>query len=214
MLKAFIFDMDGVLVDSMPYHVDAWISTLNEIGINISRQDLYDIEGSNNEGLINLVFSRNGRTPGPHDYEDLAKRKNKIFNGINKIHPYKGMVDCLDQLKKKYRLGVVSGSDNKIVHLIINKFFSEVFDIVISGDDVKEGKPSPEPYLKAAEMLGFLQDEYIVIENAIMGVESAKSAGLYCVAVASYIEPKKLEKADLIFKEHSELVKYLGHYLT
>ena len=67
MLKAFIFDMDGVLVDSMPYHVDAWITTLNEIGINISRQDLYDIEGSNNEGLINLVLSSNGRTPGPHD---------------------------------------------------------------------------------------------------------------------------------------------------
>lgn len=63
-------------------------------------------------------------------------------------------------------------------------------------------------------MLGFLQDEYIVIENAILGVESAKSAGLYCVAVASYIEPEKLEKADLIFKDHSELIKYLGHYLT
>ena len=214
MLKALIFDMDGVLVDSMPYHADAWITALNEIGINVSRQDIYDIEGSNHEGLINLVFSRNGRTPRPCDYEDLAKRKSKIFKSINKIHPFKGMVECLEQLKKRYHLGVVSGSDNKIVHLIINKFFSEVFDIVISGDDVEEGKPSPIPYLKAVEMLGILQDECIVIENAILGVESAKSAGLYCVAVASYIEPQKLEKADLVFKEHNELRKFLGHYLT
>jgi len=214
MLKALIFDMDGVLVDSMPYHADAWITVLNEIGINISRQDIYDIEGSNHKGLINLVFSRVGRTPRPRDYEDLANRKSRIFKSINEIHPFKGMVECLDQLKKRYRLGVVSGSDNKIVHLIINKFFPEVFDIVISGDDVEEGKPAPSPYLKAVEMLGILQDECIVIENAILGVESAKSAGLYCVAVASYIEPQKLEKADLIFKEHNELRKYLAHYLT
>jgi beta-phosphoglucomutase len=209
MLKSFIFDMDGVLVDSMPYHVDAWITVFSEININISSQDIYNIEGSNYKGLINLAFNKAGRTPKLNDFKELSRKKELIFKKINKLKPFDGMVECLNKLKEQYSLGVVSGSDRKIVHWIIDKFFPGLFDVIVSGEDVDEGKPSPEPYLKAVKMLNIKQDECIVIENAPLGVESAKNAGLYCVAVPTYVEPQNLKKADLVLNDHIALRKYL-----
>ena len=209
MLKSLIFDMDGVLVDSMPYHADALITVFSEININLSRQDIYNIEGSNYKGLINLAFDKNGRTPRPHDFEELSRKKELIFKKINNLKPFEGMVECLNRLKEQYSLGVVSGSDRKIIDWAVDKFFPGVFDVIVAGEDVDEGKPSPDPYLKAVKMLNIKQNECIVIENAAFGVESAKNAELYCVAVPTYVEPQMLKKADLVFKDHIALRKYL-----
>ncbi len=74
-LEALIFDVDGVLVDSMAYHADAWIQTFSEIGIDITRQQIYDIEGSNHVGMIEKVFKTVARRPQPHHFEDLRNRK-------------------------------------------------------------------------------------------------------------------------------------------
>ncbi|MCG7853109.1 MAG: HAD family phosphatase, partial [Methanosarcinaceae archaeon] len=116
---------------------------------------------------------------------------------------------CLYLLKKRYRLAVVSGADRAIVHSIMDRFFPGVFDVVISGEDVKEGKPSPEPYLKAVRMLNVQKDECIVFENAPMGVESAKRAGLYCVAIPTYLPPDTLKNADVVIENHSVFSRYL-----
>ncbi len=209
MLKAVIFDMDGVLVDSMPYHADAWIIVFAEAGIYIRRQDIYDLEGSNHEGIVRLVFEKAGKTPNPEDFYVLPKKKREIFAKINKIRVFEGIYECLDFLKNKCLLGVVSGSDKEIVTEIIAKFFPDTFSAIVSGNDVTAGKPSPEPYLKAVDMLGVSKDECIVIENSPLGVESAKRAGLYCIAIPTYVEAARLKSADVVLENHGLLKQYI-----
>ncbi|MBN2488061.1 MAG: HAD family phosphatase [Methanosarcinaceae archaeon] len=209
MLKALIFDVDGVLVDSMPYHADAWKAAFEDVGIHITRQDIYEIEGSNHVGVIQLIFKKAGRVPQPRDFDELSLKKREIFFRINDVKVFNDIDKCLSLLKKRYHLAVVSGADRAIVHSIMDRFFPGVFDVVISGEDVKEGKPSPEPYLKAVKMLNVQKDECIVFENAPMGVESAKRAGLYCVAIPTYLPPDTLKNADVVIENHSEFSRYL-----
>ncbi len=209
MIKAVIFDMDGILVDSMPYHADAWIIVFSEIGIYINRQDIYEIEGSNHEGIIKLVFEKAKRKPKPEDFYELSSKKKEIFERINKVKVFEGIYDCLDLLKNKCFLGVVSGSDKSVVLELIERFFPNTFDTVVTGNDVKQGKPSPDPYLKAIEMLKVKKEECLVIENSPLGVESAKKAGLYCIAIPTYVEARKLEKADAVLAKHAMLKDYL-----
>jgi len=210
MLKAVIFDMDGVLVDSMPYHADAWVSVFKDVGINIRREDIFDIEGSNHTGIINLVFKKAGRTPEPVDFIRLAQKKQEIFSKINKVKVFDGIYDCINSLKNKCVLGVASGSDKAVVIELIERFFPKTFTAIVSGNDVKEGKPSPEPYLKAVEMLKVNKDECIVIENAPLGVESAKRAGLYCIAIPTYVKPELLKDADIVLTNHAMLKGYMA----
>lgn len=209
MLKAFIFDMDGVLIDSMIYHADAWKAAFSDVGINVTRKDICNIEGSNHEQVIRMMFERSGKTPIQADFEGLASKKREIFARISNLKPFEGIYECLRTLKSIYSLAVVSGSDRADVLGILDRFFPGLFDIVVTGEDVKEGKPSPEPYLKVIELLGISKDECIVVENAPMGVESAKRAGLYCVAVPTYVEPERLKKADLVLADHAALIEYL-----
>lgn len=208
--KAVIFDMDGVLVDSMPYHADAWIAVFAEQGIHIKREDIYDIEGSNHEGIIRLVFRKAGRTPTHEDFKELAKKKMEIFTKTNKVTVFPGIYECLNFLKNKCLLGVVSGSDRAVVMELLLRFFPNTFDAVVTGNDVKEGKPSPEPYLKAVGMLELEKDDCIVIENAPLGVESAKSAGLFCIAIPTYVEAQRLKKADVVLANHGMLKDYIA----
>lgn len=212
MVKAVIFDMDGVLVDSMPYHADAWIIVFAEAGIYIKRQDVYEVEGSNHEGIIRLIFKKAGRTPAPEDFEELSLKKREVFARINNVEVFEGIHDCLDFLKNRCSLGVVSGSDKGVVMELIERFFPDTFEAIVTGNDVKEGKPSPEPYLKAVEMLGIRKDECIVIENAPLGVESAKRAGLYCVAIPTYVEKERLKNADVVLESHAALKDYVARF--
>lgn len=209
MLKAVIFDMDGVLVDSMPYHADAWIIVFDGVGIKIKREDIYEIEGSNHTGIIDLVFKKAGRIPEPSDFIKLAEEKKKIFSKINKVTVFNGIYECIDLLKNNCLLGVVSGSDKAIVIELIERFFPDTFSVLVTGNDVTEGKPSPEPYLKAVEMLKVEKQECIVIENAPMGVESAKRAGLYCIAIPTYVDPGMLKNADMIISNQKMLKEFL-----
>ncbi|HUV81676.1 MAG TPA: HAD family phosphatase [archaeon] len=213
MLKAIIFDMDGVLIDSMPCHAEAWKRVLAEKGVNITRQDIYNIEGSNHEGVIRLMFGKAGKVVDINELDELAQKKRELFRRKNQSKPFESITECLDLLKKKYRLGVVSGSDRAEVLDLLDRFFPGVFEIVVAGEDVREGKPSPEPYLKAVKMLGIEKEECIVIENAPMGVESAKRAGLYCIAMPIYVLPEKLEMADIVLENHPALIDYLKNHV-
>lgn len=208
MLKAIIFDVDGVLVDSMRFQADAWVKTFKEVGINITREDIYELEGSNNKRLIKSIFEKAGKEPEPWHLEQLPEKKRETLE-FDRIKPYEGILDCLKVLKRHFKLALVSGSHNDTVNKIVDKYFSNYFDVIITGSDLERGKPDPDPYLKALEKLDLTKNECIVIENAPLGITAAKRAGLYCVAVASMLEPEKIEHADLVLEDHAALFKYL-----
>ncbi len=208
MFKAIIFDVDGVLVDSMQFHADAWIESFRDVGITIKREDIYEIEGSNGWGIVRSIFKKAGRIPEPHHLEEIPLKKRTILD-FERIKPFDGIVDVLQELKKHFTLALVSGSDRKIVEKMIEHFFPDIFEVTVAGIDVENGKPAPDPYLKAVEMLGLKKEACIVIENAPLGVEAAKAAGLYCVAVPSTLGAEKLQHADLVLDDHPALLRYL-----
>jgi beta-phosphoglucomutase len=138
----------------------------------------------------------------------LPEKKRDLLE-FDRIKPFEGIPECLDELKRHFRLAMVSGSNRNTVGKIVDKFFSGYFDVVINGSDLERGKPDPDPYLKALEMLGLTKNECMVIENAPLGITAAKRAGLYCVAVASMLEPEKVQHADLVLEDHASLFDYL-----
>jgi beta-phosphoglucomutase len=208
MLKAIIFDADGVLVDSMRFQADAWVKVFKEVDITITREDIYEIEGSNNRRLIELIFEKAGKEPEPWHLEQLPEKKREALE-FDQIKPFEGILDCLKELKRHFRLALVSGSHADTINKVVNKYFSNCFDVVITGSDLERGKPDPDPYLKALEKLDLTRNECIVIENAPLGITAARRAGLYCVAVASMLEPEKVQHADIVLEDHAALFDYL-----
>ena len=208
-MKAILFDMDGVLVDSMSYHAAAWDMTLKTVGISIDKKIIYEIDGANYRQVIDIISRQFGRILTEQEIQEIGRKKLAIFEQIERVKPFDGIQELLETLKPKYKLAVVSGSNRRTVHITINTFFPDTFQVIIHGEDTKISKPSPVPYLKAIERLGIAKDQCLVIENAPLGIRSAKSAGLRCLAVTTYLDKECLKEADIIVYNHREIGKYI-----
>ncbi len=202
-----MFDMDGVLVDSMHYHAEAWDTTLKTIGITIDKKIIYELEGANYRQVIDTILNQFQRCPTEEEIQELGQKKIKAFEQIERAKPFDGITELLETLRPKYMLGVVSGSNKETVHAIINTFFPNIFQVIVDGEATRISKPSPEPYLMAVKGLGVPVEECLVIENAPLGVQSAKSAGLRCIAIATYLDRKYLKDADMIAENHRDIGK-------
>lgn len=209
MLKALIFDMDGVLVDSMPFHAAAWKKAFRDMGMDIQDKDIYAIEGLNPRNGLPLLIRKARKEPDAYNFKTITSIYRQEFKRIFKLKTFDGMKEGLEALKAHFLLSVVSGSDRIIVHGIIDQLFPEIFDVVITGDDVNNSKPHPDPFLKAVELLNVRREECVVIENAILGVEAAKKAEIYCIGIPTYVEPSQLNKADLVVGNHKMLMNHL-----
>lgn len=208
MKRALIFDMDGVLVDSIHLHAAAWKMAFSEEDIAISPDSIYRLEGANDRGIVDSILHHQGISGSFDSFSSIAARKQALFD-ITDVKPFPGITDCLKLLSEEYLLAVVSGSDRNAVDGILGRHFSVNFDAVVSGDDVIKGKPNPDPYLKALEYLGADPEDCIVFENAPYGVQAAKNAGLYCIGIPTYVAPQLLEMADKVLADHLNLMEYL-----
>nr|WP_292351267.1 HAD family phosphatase [Methanomethylovorans sp. PtaU1.Bin093] len=209
MLKTLIFDMDGVLVDSMPYHVEAMQHIFDQMGVYMDRQVIYEREGEKTIDIVRLLLEKARIDKGRFDLEAIVGKYIEEFNVIAALKAFEGMPECLEVLKHRYELAVVSGADKPIVHSVLNNLYPDLFSVIVTGDDIDNGKPAPDPYLKAVEMLAMQKNECIVIENAPVGVQAAKAAGLCCIAVPTYLEPQELLQADLVVMDHDLLMDFL-----
>lgn len=207
-MKAILFDMDGVLVDSMPYHAEAWDMVLKTVGISIDRNIIYELEGANCRQVIDIILRQHGRIPTESEIQELGRKKLAIFEQIEQVRPFDGVTELLEFLKPKYKLAVVSGSNKKTVQTTLTTFFPGIFKVIIDGEETRIGKPSPEPYLRAIEKLDIPKSHCLVVENAPLGIRSAKSAGLCCIAIATYLTRDSLKEADFIVDNHGELERY------
>lgn len=185
-LKAVLFDMDGVLFDSMKYHARAWSETLKELGVNFSPEEAYLHEGRTGEGTINIAFNRAfGRSVTKEEAEKIYAIKSKKFNQYAKVEVMPGAVDLLRQVKAlDLQPILVTGSGQKSLLDNLNTFYPGAFreDLLVTAADVRHGKPDPEPYLMGLQKGGYQPWEAIVVENAPLGVEAGHRAGLFTVA--------------------------------
>lgn len=197
--KAVIFDMDGVIVDSMPYHFLAWYEALRPYGARVTCFDVYSKEGERWEKSLKSFLRRENIEPTKKVLNEIFLLRQKIFRKYFKRYIFKGAEDLLVCLNKKgYLLGLVTGSPTKEIEKILSSDMLGLFDCVIAGDHVKRGKPHPEPYLKAAACLGLRPKDCVVVENAPYGIESAKKAGMFCFAVTTSLPKEYLRKADIV----------------
>ena len=212
--KGVFFDMDGVLYDSMGAHADAWSKAFHHFGIHFPTEMVYLNEGRTAQSTINLVFQQNeDRLATDLEIEQIYSKKTEIISGYSDAVPFEGAMILMADLKKQGKaIWVVTGSSqDKYLEALLLDFKDFVSaDRIISGKNVKNGKPHPEPYLTALDKSGFFAHEVVVIENAPLGVESAKAAGIFTIAInTGILEDRVLLEsgADMLFKEWKDLIK-------
>jgi beta-phosphoglucomutase len=204
--RAIIFDMDGVIVDSMPYHYLAWYEALRPYGIRVSCFEVYSREGERWDKSLKDFLKAGGLKPTTALMRRIFAARQKIFKKYFKRFIFRGVEGLLHCLKRRgYCLGLVTGTPHPQVKKILPGSMRCLFDCMVCGDQVKNGKPHPQPYLKAARILKLSIDECLVVENAPYGIESAKRAGMFCVAVTTSLPAAYLSGADRIVDRLEEI---------
>lgn len=215
-LKAFFFDMDGVLFDSMPTHAAAWEEVMLRHGFNFRAQDAYINEGRTGQSVIyEAITTIEHREPSEEEIWDIYREKNEAFLRRGEPKPMRDVDRVLRLLQERQRaIWIVTGSGQKSLFARLERCFPGVFapERMVTAYDVKHGKPDPEPYLRAWERSGYSKEQCCVIENAPLGVRAGKAAGLYTIAVNTGPLPDELlqrEGADQVFPDMSALYNWL-----
>jgi len=215
-MKAFFFDQDGILYNSMPKHARAWSAVLQSHGYDYQEEDCYRNEGRTGQDVIReLILELEHREASEDEIWELYDEKSKLFRTLGEVEPIEGVVDVLRYLKKnKKQIWVVTGSAQASLLDNLNTKIGPFFDRaqMITAFDVTHCKPDPEPYLLAWDRSKFPKKECCVIENAPLGVRSAKAAGLYTIAVnTGPLADAALwdEGADQVFASMADLLAWL-----
>jgi len=186
-LKAVLFDMDGVLFDSMPNHTQAWHQTMTELGFRCSRDEFYLFEGATSSYTINRYYHHvHGRNVSEEERKTIYHRKTLHFNALPIADPMPYALEILNSVKEAGLIPVlVTGSGQKSLIDRLNRHFPGIFEPerMVTAYDVHQGKPHPEPYLLGLKKAGIEAHEAIVIENAPLGVQAAVAAGIFTIAV-------------------------------
>ncbi|MDL2289986.1 HAD-IA family hydrolase [Paludibacteraceae bacterium OttesenSCG-928-F17] len=185
--KGVLFDMDGVLFDSMEAHAHSWVKVMTEKGFPFTEMEVYMNEGQTGAITINKAFMEyRGREATEEEKNHIYALKSRYFDEYNVLKPIKGTFSLLNKIKSAgLQVVVVTGSGQKSLFDNLDKFFPSIFDPdkIITAYDVKYGKPYPEPYLKGLAKTGLNPWEVIAVDNAPLGVKSASSAELFTIGV-------------------------------
>jgi beta-phosphoglucomutase len=204
--EAFLFDMDGVITDSMPNHVEAWRQIFEKSGIRVSRREILLREGERGMVTLEALFAAKGRTLSETEMAGLLAEKEDTFRSLPCSPMFPGAADLVRELfLRGKKLALVTGTSMAEAEANIPPDLFRCFHTVVSGDLVCWGKPDPEPYLRAINALRVLPRDALVIENAPYGIQSAREAGICCVAVATSLPEEELQGADRIVKDLREL---------
>jgi len=219
-LKAIFFDMDGVLYDSMPNHANAWCRAFEHAGLKIPDYEPYMNEGSISTYTVKTMFKKYlNKDATREEIDHIAAVKAQLMHALPPPPVMTKMNDLMHQVaKNNLGIWVVTGSSRK-------DFFNNLicdFDNLISKErmitawDVKIGKPHPEPYLMAIKKSGYKKNEVMVVENAPLGVRSAKAAGLFTLAInTGPLDPKVLsdEGADIVLDSSMHLYQQFNNLI-
>lgn len=201
MKKVIIFDMDGVLIDSEPEYLKMNEKLFKGLGVDMQRDNYHTFVGMSSKKMWTLI--RNDFNLSYNVDELMEMEKNSMFEILNSAvirNPIDGITALLNTLiRKNYILSVASSSARKNIDLVLNRFnLKKYFKFVISGEDIKNGKPEPDIFNKVAEKFTTLPDKCFVIEDSANGVTAAKKAGMKCIGFKNALSSQDLSKADLI----------------
>jgi HAD superfamily hydrolase (TIGR01509 family) len=182
----YIFDLDGTLVDTMSLHYSAWQIALEHVGLvgRLDEDRFYELSGSSGLSVAEILGSHHHLK---FDAAALYEDKQRIFLGsLEKLKIIEPVAEFASKVSRSRPVAIASGGNRKAVLAILEKTgLSPIFPIVITSDDVKNGKPSPEMFLLAARRMQVLPDSCLVIEDGQPGVDAARAAGMRCAFVES-----------------------------
>lgn len=184
-VKAVIFDMDGVLVDSEPFHVQTEKRMFRKMNLDISDEEHAGYMGTATDVMWKqIIGKRNLPIDIPEITELTIKEGLPYFYSLEKIDPMPGLIDLLEKLKSKnIPMAVASSSDPETIRIILEKSgLRKYFLQAVSSSEVGKSKPEPDVFLHAAKILGVLPENCVVFEDSKNGIKAAKAAGMYCIA--------------------------------
>ena len=186
-LKAVLFDMDGVLFDSMPNHAYSWSHSMTQFGLEMTAEEAYLHEGRTGAGTINILAQRYwGRDATEEEKQTIYKAKSELFSHCPEAPKMPGAHELLNEVKESGCTPlVVTGSGQITLLERLNKNFPDIFkrELMVTSFDVKYGKPSPEPYLMGLKKAQIEPWEGLVVENAPLGVQAGVAANIFTIAV-------------------------------
>ncbi len=198
-IKAFLFDLDGVIVDTAIYHYQAWKRLANELGFDISEEFNEQLKGVSRMDSLDLILAHGGLSLPEEKKNELAAQKNQwyleLVSRMNSDDILPGVATFFSQVRKA-GLKTALGSVSKNAALILDRIgMSNAFDAIIDGTKISKGKPDPEVFTKGAAELEVSPAECVVFEDAVAGVEAGKRGGMFVVGLGS---PSVLTQADLV----------------
>lgn len=213
--KAVLFDMDGVLYDSMPHHAICWKQAMAEFGIDMPEADTYKYEGMRGVETIQIVVKeQQGRDISEEEAQAMYDEKARLFGLMPETPIMEGVKELMHQIKADgLQIGIVTGSGQRpLIQRVLHDFADFVDDRhIVCAYDVKRGKPAPDPYLMGLQKAGDLQPwEGIVVENAPLGVKAGVTAQMFTVAVNSGPLPDSAladQGANIVLPRMTELCR-------
>ncbi len=206
MLRAILWDMDGVLADTAAAHLLAWQCLLAEQGRSVTAEQFATTFGMANPAILRMWF---GEELSPAEIQAWSARKEALFRRYLPTH-VRALPGALDWLRRGRALGcrqaiASSGEMANVVAVAAALEIGNYFDALVSGAFLPHSKPDPAIFLQAAAALGVAPEDCLVVEDGLVGIEAARRAGMRCVAVATTHPPQKLSGADVIVKDLSAL---------
>ncbi len=215
MIRLICFDYDGVLVDSMSFHVWAWQKIFAGYGIQIDEREIYMQEGRPTTDVVRYLFEKHGRPVDEKTAREIAREKEKRYISSHKATLFPEAQRLIAALRQApLALALVTGSPRRSVTAVMPESLLQMFDAVITADDVQRGKPAPDPYMTAAERLHISPEYSLVVENAPLGIQSARVAGMRVVAITTTLPESALLEADWVVHGFQELRELLFEQLN
>ncbi len=209
MIKGIIFDMDGVLVDNRDIHIEAFERFAHRFGVEITAEQVVPLFGKGNDEILPPLLP--AHIIEEHGIEKLSDEKEVLYREIyaERIVPAPGLIELLDNLREAgFKIAVGSSGPTGNVNFVLEKCgIADKFDAIANGDMVRRGKPAPDVFLLAAELLSLPPQDCLVIEDSFAGIEAARSAGMKVVAMATTYPKEKiaLTNPDLLIETFPEL---------
>jgi beta-phosphoglucomutase len=204
--KAFIFDLDGVIVDTAKYHFLAWEKLANQIGINLTHEHNEELKGVSRVRSLDLILALGNITASQEDKNKWLIQKNEDYLSylvdMDEREILSGVVKVLEYLKNNNQ-AIALGSASKNARPILEKTnIMHFFDAIVDGNDVSNAKPDPEVFLQAARKLGIINENAIVFEDSVAGIQAANTAKMISIGIG---KKEILFEANYIFEDSTQI---------
>lgn len=208
MIRAIVFDFDGVLADSEPLHLLAYQEVLSALGVTLTREEYYDAYlGYDDAGVFAALAAVHGWEMNGAKLGALIAEKGRVFDAAMETTDvlYPGAAQCIERLAEEFPIGIASGAlRHEIEGILRRSRLAHRFRFIVASGDTPQSKPAPDPYRRAAELHGVPPAACLAIEDSRWGLESARAAGLPCVGITTTYPREQLTLADRIIDSLAE----------